>query len=71
MAFTVFVGHGVLPVPELDVAGDGASGPLASAVRGAVVGGAGGLLVAAVLMAVKIRGARTGGRPVDDATDED
>lgn len=71
MAWTVFTGHGLVPLPEVDVAGPEASGMLASMVKGGVIGGAGGLLLAAVTMAVKSRRtARTGGA-VDDDADED
>lgn len=69
MAYTVFVGHGLVALPEIDLAGPDASGVMASLVRGAVIGGAGGLLVGAVVLAVKYRrGAAP--RPVEDA-DED
>lgn len=70
MAYTIFAGSGLVPVPEFDVAGPDASGVLPSMVRGAVVGGGGGLLVGAVVLAVKSR--RSGRAEVaDDDADED
>lgn len=51
LGYTVFTGHGLLELPALDLG----SGALGSALRGGVVGGGGGLLVGAVVMAVKGR----------------
>lgn len=67
LAYTVFTGHGLLDLgtPDLD------SGALASGLRGGVVGGGAGLLIAAVGMAVQSRRKARGGAPAEDEVDEE
>ncbi|PYF98431.1 hypothetical protein SAMN05216184_11188 [Georgenia satyanarayanai] len=66
LAVTVFTGHGLLELPALDT-----SGALGSMVKGGVVGGAGGLLVAAVAMAVQNHRRTRGGAPAQEDTPEE
>ncbi len=68
LGYTVFTGHGLLalPAPDLD------SGPLGSMVRGGVIGGGGGLLIGAAVMAVKDRrSGRSSGPAEDELLEED
>lgn len=62
LAYTVFGGHGLLDLgaPDMD------SGPLASMLRGGIVGGAAGLAIATVGMAVRGRRKARGGAPAGD-----
>lgn len=62
LAYTVFAGHGLLDLgaPDMD------SGLLASMLRGGIVGGAAGLAIAAVGMAVQGRRKARGGAPAED-----
>lgn len=61
LAWTVFTGHGLIDLPAVDVG----SGVVGSMVKGAVVGGGGGLLVGAVAMAVQNRRRARPGAPAE------
>ncbi|WP_206515667.1 hypothetical protein [Georgenia faecalis] len=68
MLYTLLVGHGLVPVPEVDLTGPEHEGVLRSALTGALVGGAGGALVGAVISARKRR--RTAAEPAGDDLDD-
>lgn len=72
MAYTVFTGHGLVQLPDLELIGPDASGVGASMVRGAAMGGFGGLLVGMVAMLVgpRLRARRAAKAPAE-LPDED
>src|SRR5690606_23992459 len=55
IGFTVWTGHGLITLPDIEVTGPHASGPAASMARGAVIGGAAGVLAVAAVGAVLAR----------------
>ena len=71
MAYTLFVGHGLVPAPEVDVTGPDASGFGAGLMRGAVIGGMAGLLVAAAVTELSSRRARKPAAETDGTDDLD
>ncbi|MEE6273461.1 hypothetical protein [Georgenia wangjunii] len=67
MLYTVMAGHGVIPVPDIDLGAGGSDGVGASMVRGGLIGAIGGGLVAAVL---SVRGSRKRARATEPLEDE-
>ncbi|MCM3660317.1 hypothetical protein M3148_04805 [Georgenia satyanarayanai] len=67
LAYTIFAGHGLIDLPAVDVR----SGAVGSMVKGAVIGGGGGLLVGALAMGVKNRRRAHTGEPGEHEVPEE
>ena len=67
MAYTVFTGHGLVTLPSVEIVGPEASGALPSAVRGGIIGGAGGacLGLLAMIIGPRLRARRAAAAPAD------